>query len=151
MTSEVLPATDGVIADAISVSRLRDGRPFDPRLTALVLEGAAPASRYQHGGTVDVVSIADSRIEVNATSPGGGFVVLSEAYYPGWQVRIDDGAPQPVVRADLALQGVSVPTGRHVVTFEFVSHSRRLGLALGAAGLLALAATALAGWRTSRP
>ena len=145
LATEVLPTTNGALSDATRGSRLRDGRRFEPRATALVLEGAAPARRYTSPGTSEVVGIADSRITVNVDSPGGGFLVLSEACYPGWTARVDAGAPRPVIRTDLALQGTAVPEGRHVVTFEFESRTRRFGLVLGAAGTLALMATALAG------
>jgi hypothetical protein len=150
LAMEVLPATDGTMSDAIRASRLDDGRGFDPRTTALVFEGTTSAARYPDAGTAAVVDIADSRIRVNVDSPAGGFLVLSEAYYPGWVARIDGNASQPVVRTDIALQGVTVPAGSHLVTFEFHSRARQIGIALGAAGALALLVTAFLGWSTFR-
>lgn len=150
LATEVLPTTDGTMSDAIRVSTFPDGRIFEPSRTAMVFEGEAPAAAYPDGGASHVVSIADSRISVSVDSPGGGFLVLSEAYYPGWTARVDAGTPQPVLRTDLALQGTTVPAGRHTITFEFESRSRQIGLALSALGIFALLGTVLLGWRTLR-
>ena len=150
VAAEVLPTTDGTMTDAIHTSRFRDGRPFDPRETALVFEGDVAAVRYAVHGDATVVSVADSSIAIAVDAPAGGFLVLSEAYYPGWTARVDDGASQAVARTDLALQGITVPPGRHLVHFEFNSRTRQVGFALGAAGTLALFTTVVIGWRTSR-
>jgi len=151
VATEVLPTTDGAILDAIRVSHFRNGQTFEPRTTALVLEGEASAAMYSGAGSSHVTSIADSRVTISVDAPDGGFLVLSEAYYPGWTASVDASAPQPVIRTDLALQGTTIPAGRHTVTFEFHSQSRRLGLALSLVGIIALVATALVGWRTVRP
>jgi uncharacterized membrane protein YfhO len=107
-------------------------------------------TRYPAGGHADVVNIADSRIVVNVDSPGGGFLVLSEASYPGWTARIDDGPSQRVLRTDVALQGIGVPSGRHRVTFVFQSRARQIGTVLGFSGVLSLLATAFFGLKTGR-
>lgn len=148
LASEVLPVTDGTLSDAIRTSRLRGGRDFVAARTALVDEGVLPATQYPDGGTATVRSIEDSEIRVDVTSPGGGFLVLSEAHYPGWRARIDDAAPVPVYRTDLALQGVPVPAGTHRVTFAFVPEARRRGLLFSAAGVVLMCACAVAGWRS---
>jgi hypothetical protein len=149
LTSEVLPTTDGVMLDAIRTSRFRDGRPFDPRATALIFEGDGAAARYDRTGEARVTGLTDSRVVVDVMSPQGGYLVLSEIYYPGWRARIDRDPPQPVHRTDLALQGVTVPAGRHVVTFEFSSDTRHAGLALGGLGVVLLAAATIAGLNVS--
>ena len=48
--------------------------------------------------------------------------------------RAIDGAPVPLVRANRALRGVSVPAGRHRVSFHFDPLSVRLGAWLSLAG-----------------
>ena len=92
LAREVLPVTDGALVDAAFGSRLRDGRTFEPGEVALVDEGQAPAAAYPDGERrVRVESIEDGRIRLAVASAHGGFLVLSEAYYPGWQARIGDG------------------------------------------------------------
>ncbi len=79
--------------------------PFDPA-TQVVLESAsadqpAPAAapfRAAPAGptSADVVDDARSRLTVRATAPDGGYLVLSDAYYPGWRAAIN-GAEVPVL------------------------------------------------------
>ncbi len=64
----------------------------------------------------------------------GGYLVLSEAQYPGWRARID-GAIVPVQRVDVMFQGVAVPAGRHSVVFEFASTTLRAGFAISTLAL----------------
>ena len=53
-----------------------------------------------------------------AVSSGGGFLVLSEAFCPGWHAQVD-GREVTVIPADDALQGIEVPAGEHRVRFVF--------------------------------
>src|SRR5262249_38818040 len=51
------------------------------------------------------------RIEIDAkTPPIGGFLVLSEIYYDGWEARVD-GQPTKIYRTDYTLRGVVVCAG----------------------------------------
>jgi uncharacterized membrane protein YfhO len=95
--------------------------------------------------------VRDGVIDVRVSSAGGGFLVLSEVLYPGWQARIDGGEPRPVVPAYLALQGIEVPGGDHRVTFEFAPDSRRLGAAVSLAGVLGTALLARSRRRRANP
>jgi len=47
-----------------------------------------------------------------------GYLFLSDAYYPGWKVYIDNQI-SPLYRANLAFRAVYVPAGEHVVTFRY--------------------------------
>ena len=66
---------------------------------------------------------------VDVSTANGGFLVLSEAQYPGWRARID-GRIVPVQRVDVMFQGVAVPAGRHAVVFELASTTLRAGIAI---------------------
>jgi hypothetical protein len=137
LTREVLPVTDGQMEDAVRQSVLPGRRAFDPADVALVDEGRLPALAYPRGDAdVHVESLDSETIRVRVSSTGGGFLVLSEAYLPGWRARIDQQPPMPVSRTDSALQGIDVPAGNHLVMFEFVPDSRRAGLLAGGVGLL---------------
>ncbi len=69
---------------------------------------------------------------------GRALLVWNEAYYPGWQVRVD-GESLPVVRANHLFNGVWLEAGEHDVEFEFVPNNFHLGLGLSALVLLLLA------------
>lgn len=76
---------------------------------------------------------------------GGGYLVLSDVWYPGWVCRVD-GAEVPVYRANHAFRAVALPAGATEAVFTFEPRSYRTGwwvslLALGALALLAAVRT----------
>jgi hypothetical protein len=56
-----------------------------------------------------------------------GFLVWSEAWYPGWRATVD-GIPVRVERANHAFQGVVVPPGAHRIRFTYRPTAYRVGL-----------------------
>jgi hypothetical protein len=147
LASEVVPLAERAMAMAVHHSLLPDGRTFDAARMALVDAGDEPAATFSaDGAIVRTQSVAAGRIRVMVSSNGGGFLVLSESYYPGWRASIG-GRQLPVRRTNLSLQGVTVPPGRHVVTFEFDSLTLRAGAAASAVTLLALTVLAASAWR----
>jgi hypothetical protein len=141
IASEVRPVDDPDAIETIHRGQFPDGTTFNPRETAIVSpdEGAAGGPFPPGASRATVEQISDGRINVAVSTGGGGFLVLSEAHYPGWRARID-GTETPVRRADVALQGVVVPPGNHSVEFELVSMTERAGAALSVTGLLVFAA-----------
>ena len=147
MASDLRPLGDADVLAAVRFAQLPDGSPFDPRVTALVspADGGVAARRYASGAmqaTVD--AIGDGRIAVTASSDSGGFLVLSETYYPGWSARLDD-VTVPVRRTDYSLQGVEVPAGKHTVVFTFASRAGQIGGAMSIAAVLLCAALVMPG------
>jgi hypothetical protein len=113
---------------------------IDPWRTA-VLEQPPPAlddspSEPDDQTTITEYAADTVRLEVATAAPG--LMVLSDAYYPAWQARID-GSPTPVYAVDGALRGVAVPAGRHTVEFQYASAALPLGAAITGLTLLALA------------
>jgi hypothetical protein len=47
-----------------------------------------------------------------------GWVVLSDSYYPGWAVWVDNSSA-PLHPANLAFRAVPVPAGTHTISFRF--------------------------------
>jgi Bacterial membrane protein YfhO len=122
---------------AIHYAHLPDGRRFDPARMALVGVNEQP-HRYPPGSsTATIRSLADGAVTIDVTTPGGGFLVLSESFYPGWRVRIDDRIV-PARRTYVSLQGVPILPGSHAVVFELVSDSLRLGAAISVLGAIVL-------------
>lgn len=80
--------------------------------------------------------------EVTVTTPAadpGGVLVLTDDWYPGWTATVD-GAPAPILRVDVALRGVRIGPGAHVIVFRYAPAWPVQGLA---ATLVALAAAGL--------
>jgi hypothetical protein len=113
----VLFATRAVAADFEAL--LRDGGwPEVDFLTTVLIEGAARDGAARRPGTAALISYTNTRIEIDAESPDGGYVVLNDTWHPWWTAEID-GRPASLVRANVLFRAVAVPPGRHRVTFTF--------------------------------
>lgn len=64
----------------------------------------------------------------------GGYLVLADAWYPGWEVTVD-GAPADVVRAWGFLRAVRVAAGHHEVVWRYRPRSVVLGGLVSVASL----------------
>ena len=93
--------------------------------------------------TATITSYAPEKIEIQTTSSADGLLVLTEAYYPSWQVSID-GKSAEVEKVDGMFRGVKLPAGDHQVTFTFVSQSLQIGQLITGGGLLLLIGALLA-------
>jgi hypothetical protein len=133
----VVPVRDADALAAIHYSQLPDGGRFDVRAMAVVdVEAAPPILNFASGtSSANVTRIGDGQLSVVASTQGGGFLVLSENYYPGWRASIDD-MPVPVYRVNMTLQGVVVPAGLHRVRFELRSTTLRAGYVLSGVALI---------------
>ncbi|MFH1150977.1 MAG: DUF6541 family protein [Actinomycetota bacterium] len=72
--------------------------------------------------------------------PGAkGLLVVSEVYYPGWEVYVD-GLSKEILKTDLAFRGVMLEGGQSKVEFVFRPRSLRMGIvvSLAAAGAVVL-------------
>ncbi len=116
---------------------------FAPAANAVV-EGDAAALAGVTGGQGQVSGVVRTgnrlRFEVAADAPA--FVVISQVWYPGWQVRIDGQSTGAPLRTDYLFQGVAVPAGTHTVELRFAPLLWRLGWLLAGVGLLLAAGLA---------
>jgi len=81
---------------------------------------------------------------------GGGLLVQSDCWYPGWSARVD-GRRVDLLRVDHALRGVVVPPGEHEVVFRYVPRPLLVGLFLAPVGLAALVLAAARLGRAGKP
>ncbi len=127
---------------------------FDPAATA-VLEGApSPGSALvaAPGGRGEVTEAAavPNGLVLRVNAEGSAFLVVSQVWYPGWQVTVD-GRPQgSPLRTDYLFQGVPLEAGSHTVELRFNPPLWRLGWALAVAGLVLLAVLAFLARRALR-
>ena len=98
--------------------------------------------------TAQVVGESPNHLELTTRSASTGLLVLSEADYPGWQVKVD-GQPAQVLRADTALRAVCLPAGSHTVRFEFAPRDLVIGAVISCLALavvMAVAVVELTSW-----
>ncbi|WZO97419.1 hypothetical protein EP7_004452 [Isosphaeraceae bacterium EP7] len=77
------------------------------------------------------------RVEIDVNMMRPGIVVLADVFYPGWTLTIDD-KPAPILRANRAMRGAGVPSGRHKLVYTYNPVSFRNGLFLSTAALAGL-------------
>ncbi len=126
---------------------------FDPATTVVLIappSGSLPllgegASPQPSAGSVSFVRYEPERVALEVSAPVDGWLVLSDAWYPGWQARID-GEPAGIERADILFRAVAVPAGEHRVEFLYWPASFRLGCWLSGGTLLLLLLGGVVGW-----
>lgn len=95
--------------NALFNSNLRD--------TAIVV----PRSDITEGdlsvGMVKIEDYKENEIRIKTENNGDGFLVLSDVYYPSWNVFID-GKEGEIIQTDHAFRGLFVPAGKHTIIFK---------------------------------
>jgi uncharacterized membrane protein YfhO len=95
-------------------------------------------------GRSTITAFAPDRVEIQAELSHPGFVVMLDTADPGWRARVD-GAPAPVLTANVVFRAVAVPAGRHRIEMRYWPRGLTLGLAVALLAV-AIAAAALL-WR----
>jgi hypothetical protein len=116
--------------------------PF-PVLPASVPVGA-PAMR--DGGGCRLTAFAHARIEAECMTVAPALAVFLEQFDTGWSATVD-GQAATLLRANLAMRAVPLPTGRHTVVLSFSPPGLRPGLAISVASLFVIACALFCGRR----
>lgn len=90
-----------------------------------------------------IVERRPQRVTIEIPQDGGGLLVLSDTFYPGWKAFVD-GERRPIHRANGTFRGVFIDPGDRQVIFTYEPASFRYGLMLTVAGLVALVGVAVA-------
>lgn len=86
-------------------------------------------------GETTLVSYAPEYIQIKADVKQPSYLILTDAFYPEWGVRINDQS-QPVVPAQLAFRAVYLEPGLHNIEFYYQRNAFYLGLLISSSGLL---------------
>jgi len=114
---------------------------FEPYEEVVLLGDAqAPATIPAAYAEVERIEEDIERLSYRVHAPTRGWLVLANAWYPGWRAVVD-GADRPIERADYAFSAVELPPGEHTVEFRYEPNSFALGVAISA--LCALTGIAL--------
>ncbi len=124
--------TDGTVWTALAADS------FDPRTTVLLEPPPAVATSGADAvADADVSFVRDdaAAVELRVAGSEAGWLVLTDAWYPGWQATVG-GTRTPIHVANGVFRAVPVPAGEHVVRFRYRSPTVRLGAIASAVGLL---------------
>ncbi len=131
---EVVNGTDALFA------RMKE-EGFDPTRTAVTdapPPGPLPDRAEPERCSAEVTSRTATHVAVRAYAEGPRVLVLADAYYPGWEARVD-GKPTPIFPVYHAFRGIMLEPGIHEITYTYFPWSLRIGLAISACALLGMA------------
>jgi hypothetical protein len=137
----IIHRTEIVSSDRQAITLIQNPQ-FDPAAALVRLAVAGEASGLITSGqpsprdAAEIVSYAPERVEIAVTLDSPGWLVLTDAYYPGWQATLD-GQPVEILQADILFRAIAVPEGTHSLVFEFKPASFRQGLMVSSLALLA--------------
>ena len=123
--ARILP--DNESGDAEALKLLRAGE-------RLVLHGDAEARALDEstGGQAEIIRYDETLVRLRTESDAPGYLVLKDAFYPGWQATVND-APAPIYRANLLFRAIPVPAGESAVVLRFEPTLWRAALYIGIA------------------
>lgn len=134
-------------ADSAEALALMDRPEIDFTRTAIVeaVPGTqcAVAAADPAQSSAELVAYEPQRVVVRVNAAAGGWLVLNDSYYPGWQATVD-GRPVPIQPTFYALRGVCVPGGEHEVVFTFRPNILTTGAAVTGAALIVLSGALVA-------
>jgi hypothetical protein len=120
--------------DSRIIGALRN--PANDWVSNIILSGEGKAIDYPAGRSdANVTKYDCNYIKINVDSEHPGFLVLSDAYYPGWYAYVN-GNRANILRANYAFRAVEVTRGKSVVEFKYEPRSLYLGCALTAASMI---------------
>lgn len=114
---------------AQALSQLATDRNLDVSETVLLETAPSLVPVSDEGATATITRYKLNEIRIDATLTSPAILVLSEVYYPRWQVWVD-GERGEVIRANHVLRAVPLAAGRHEVVFRYDSSLLRRSLAI---------------------
>jgi hypothetical protein len=124
-----------VVTDTEALARVKD--PTQPFRHTAFLASGEPLDGTPCESQVRITEERANTLSLEAQVCAEGYLVLSDAHYPGWIVEVD-GAPAPLHRADYALRAVRLPAGAHRVVFRYRPGSFTVGALVSLLSLLGL-------------
>jgi hypothetical protein len=126
------------VADDATATGLLASPGFAPETSAVVAPGPGVMPLESEGtGECTHELYAPEHVRLRCTVRGGpGLLVQSEAWSPGWRATVD-GQPAAIVRAQIAMRGIYLAPGEHVIDERFHTPGLWPGLLLSLLGLAA--------------
>jgi hypothetical protein len=139
-----------------ALSIMRDSR-FDPGNNVVLITDSPDAPHFGVGRHIlfdaePLVTISEysaTRVVVEVEASRAGYLLLTDAYYPGWQAEIN-GESVPIYRADVMFRAVPIEEGTSTVVFTYRNDALRLGVGIWIVFVGLFAGVFVWGWRKSR-
>jgi hypothetical protein len=108
------------------VDRLRSGKVDFARVVYIQGLTTPEATRVPAGESARILDDDGDELRLEATLEAPGWLVLADAWAPGWQVRVD-GRAGTLHRANHYVRAVRLGPGRHRLVFRYRPDSLRTG------------------------
>ncbi len=141
---EVIPTKTNVDGLMVISTRLQE-----LHSKAFSLEQIPSLEQCSTPDEVSTVSYRAEHVTLRANMACQGMLVLSDAFYPGWNATVDS-RPARIFEVDGAIRGVVVPHGTHHVDFRYRPKPVYLGAAFTLAGVIGAVAISLGSRRKAR-
>ena len=121
------------VSDATTALTMMQQPDYHPRDMTIVHSDVPPIEGAAQNYDLRIEQYEPTFVEIAVDAEAESMLVLSDAYYPGWQAMID-GELTDIYRANIMFRGVIVPAGEHRVVFRF---EPQLWQVAGVVGLVA--------------
>lgn len=119
-----------------------ENQSFDWR-SSVILWGNEESVKFPTGkAKVRITDYQPTYVKIAANTSQPGFLVLSDAYYPGWTAYLN-GAKVPILRANYAFRAVKLSAGNNILEFKYEPISLYLGSAITLIASLFILSSAL--------
>lgn len=100
---------------------------FDYQNTLVLEESPTITPQPTTAKNINLISYEPNKIVFKIQSDQPQLLFLSDNYYPGWQVFVDD-KPEKILRANYTFRAVNLPAGEHKVVFTYDPPAFKIGL-----------------------
>lgn len=117
VVQEALVVTDDIYGTEDALNLMRDVN-FDPAKTVVLSSDIERSMHEPSNATAAITEYTAERVEIGVNAESGAYLVLTDAYYPGWAATIN-GQPAEIIRANVMFRAVQIPAGESTVTFAY--------------------------------
>lgn len=110
---------------------------FDPTHQIILEENPKPFEKSLKGWQAKIINETPTQIKIETSLEGNGFLVLEDAFYPGWKATVN-GKPAKIYPANINKRAVFLGGGTHEVIFKYQPQSLIQGAFLSAFCLIIL-------------
>jgi hypothetical protein len=84
---------------------------------------------------VQIIKYSPNEVQLQVNTPNDGYLFVSDVYYPGWKVFVDDRNDK-IYKANLAFRAVYLKKGQHIVRFIYSPFTFKLGTLISILSLI---------------